>query len=86
MREWALVDKNTNIIVRICAWDGETNWTPVETNVKLIECTGNQLAEIGGKYIDGEFVLPLPPPLTEPAPDLSQLSENNEDKTEPTVI
>ena len=55
MRNWALIDTETNIVKNIVVWDGEQEWFPSEICL-LIECTNNLDAEIGGTYINDNFV------------------------------
>lgn len=83
MRKWALVDKDTNEVREVIAWDGVTTWSPTIPNVDVIECTDEEFAECGGTYVEGVF---FPMPVEQQAYSESTITANNEVTTEPTVL
>lgn len=63
MANYALVNKNTNVVDMVVAWDGDENgWRPDEIYLPiLLQDTPGDPA-MGWSYVDGVFT---PPPDTE---------------------
>lgn len=61
MANYAIVENNK--VVNTCEWDGVTSWTPPE-GAQAIEIPEGVVAGIGYDYIDGQFIAPVPKPIS----------------------
>lgn len=61
MANYAIVKDNK--VVNTCAWDGITEWTPPE-NTQAVEIPDDVVAGVGYDYIDGQFIAPVPKPIS----------------------
>jgi hypothetical protein len=63
MKNYALIETATTLVVNIMVWDGKPPWTPPEGCIAVVIPEGSN-AGIGWTYVDGEFIAP-PEPETE---------------------
>lgn len=61
MANYAIVQDNK--VINTCAWDGVTPWTPPE-GTQAVEIPEGVVAGVGYSYIDGQFIAPVPTPIS----------------------
>jgi hypothetical protein len=64
MKNYALIETATTLVVNIMVWDGMPPWTPPEGHIAVV-IPENSKAGIGWTYVDGEFIAPPEPEVTE---------------------
>lgn len=57
MKDFALVNTQSNLVENTIFWDGTTEYSPPD-GFMLIELSEENLAGVGWSYIDGVFVEP----------------------------
>jgi hypothetical protein len=65
MKNYALIETATTLVVNIMVWDGQPPWEPGDGQIAVV-IPENSSAGIGWTYVDGEFIAP-----PEPEPDLA---------------
>ena len=58
MLRYALVNKNTNVVVNIILWDGESEWSASETH-DVINVENVTTVDIGHTHDNGVFTSPI---------------------------
>jgi hypothetical protein len=64
MKNYALIDTVTTLVVNVIAWDGISLWRPPTGHTAV----ATDEAGIGWTYADGVFIAPEPEPTPEPEP------------------